>query len=242
MAAVLEMQRSGEPPGPTPRVPPLENGDRLTSREFLRRYQAMPGVKKAELIEGIVYMGSPVRIEQHAKPDGIVQTWLGTYAARTPGTENATNATSRLDVDNVPQPDALLRLLPECGGRSRVDEEGYLIGPPELVFEICASSASIDLRDKLKVYRRAGILEYLVWRTTEDRFDWLVLESDDYQASPPDARGLIRSRAFPGLWLDTTALLNQNSAQVLDALQNGLASSEHQHFAQRLIGLRHSGS
>jgi Uma2 family endonuclease len=145
-------------------------------------------------------------------------------------------------VDNVPQPDALLRLLPECGGRSRVDEEGYLIGPPELVFEICASSASIDLRDKLKVYRRAGILEYLVWRTTEDRFDWLVLESDDYQASPPDARGLICSRAFPGLWLDTTALLNQNSAQVLDALQNGLASSEHQHFAQRLIGLRHSGS
>src|SRR2546425_9070655 len=89
-------------------IQPLESGDRLTSREFLRRYEAMPQVKKAELIEGIVYMGSPVRLTQHAKPDNLIQTWLGYYAGRTPGTECATNATDPLDVDNVPQPDALL--------------------------------------------------------------------------------------------------------------------------------------
>src|SRR6266404_7644354 len=132
-----------------PAEQPLENGDRLTAREFLRRYEAMPKVKKAELIEGIVYMGSPVRYAQHAKPDGLIQTWLGHYVARTPGTECAANPTERLDIDNVPQPDALLRLLPECGGRSRVDAEGYLTGAAELVAEVAASSASLDWHDKL---------------------------------------------------------------------------------------------
>src|SRR5437899_12559284 len=119
MAVGLENQRTGKHSTTPTEMPPLENGDRLTAQEFLRRYEAMRHVKKAELIEGIVYMGSPVPYTQHAQPDGIVQTWLGTYAAHTPGTENAPNATIRLDIDNVPQPDALLRILPECGGRSR---------------------------------------------------------------------------------------------------------------------------
>src|SRR6266436_2858604 len=170
---------------------PLENGDHLTAREFLRRYEAMPRVKKAELIEGIVYMGSPVRYTQHAQPDGLIQTWLGHYAARTPGTGYAPNPTDRLDVDNVPQPDALLRLLPECGGRSRVDADGYLEGPAELVVEIAASSASLDWNAKLLVYRRSGVLEYLVWRTVENKFDWLLLEDEDYRPNPPDAQGLM---------------------------------------------------
>src|SRR5437867_9380755 len=118
MATAVENHIAAPSPRPAPAPPPLENGDRLTAREFLRRYEAMPHLKKAELIEGVVYMGSPVRIKQHARPDGIIQTWLGVYSVETPGTENAINATDRLDVDNVPQPDGLLRVLPECGGRS----------------------------------------------------------------------------------------------------------------------------
>ena len=217
-----------------PAVEPLENGDRLTAKEFLRRYQTMPQVKKAELIEGIVYMGSPVRLTQHAEPDNLIQTWLGYYAARTPGTRCATNATDRLDVDNVPQPDALLRLLPECGGRSHVDTEGYLAGPAELVAEVAASSASLDWNDKLRVYRRAGVLEYLVWRTVEKQFDWLLLDEEEYRPNSPDAQGLIHSRAFPGLSLDAAALLDLNTARVLDALEASLRSPAHTAFAARL--------
>jgi Uma2 family endonuclease len=211
----------------------LENGDLLTAGEFLRRYEAMPQVKKAELIEGVVYMGSPVRLI-HGKPDSLMQTWLGVYAAHTPGTEVASNVTVRFDADNVFQPDALLRLLPECGGRSRADADGYLSGPPELVVEIAASSASIDLRDKLRVYRRSGVREYLVWRTTENQFDWFVLEADEYKPNAADAQGRLQSRAFPGLCLDVEALLALNSAKVLAVLQRGLENEENRGFAAQL--------
>src|SRR5258708_21179146 len=108
MSVALPTTLAAKTPLAEPARQPLENGDRLTGREFLRRYEAMPKVKKAELIEGIVYMGSPVRYTQHAKPDSLIQSWLGYFVARTPGTEGASNPTDRLDIDNVPQPDALL--------------------------------------------------------------------------------------------------------------------------------------
>src|SRR5207245_2333696 len=149
-------ERSTQSQDRTPRQP-LENGDLLNASEFLRRYESMPHIKKAELIEGIVYMGSPVRLTQHAEPDGLIHTWLGTYAAKTPGTSFAPNVTVRLDVDNVPQPDAALRLLPGCGGRASIDSDGCLCGAPELIVEIAASSVAIDLHDELRAYRRAGV-------------------------------------------------------------------------------------
>src|SRR5437870_7287522 len=132
MAIALENRRPAETSPTEKEVPPLESGDRLTAPEFLRRYEAMPQVKKAELIEGIVYMGSPVRYRQHGEPDFIAHTWLGAYAAQTLGTKGATNTTAKLDIDNVPQPDALLRFLSECVGRSSVDVDGYVVGPQEL--------------------------------------------------------------------------------------------------------------
>ena len=49
-------------------IPPLENGDRLSLAEFERRYENMPSLKKAELIKGVVLMGSPVRFVQHGRP------------------------------------------------------------------------------------------------------------------------------------------------------------------------------
>lgn len=217
-------------PAPGPEVEPLENGDRLTASAFLRRYEAMPEVKKAELIEGVVYMGSPVRLAQHAEPDTLVQGWLLTYAARTPGTSAAGNATVRLDGDNVAQPDALLRLLPECGGRSRVNAQGYLEGPPELIVEIAASSATIDLHDKLRVYRRLGVLEYLVWRASEKQFDWLLLDEEEYHPNPADDLGIVHSRTFPGLCLDVAAALAMNAAKVLDVLQAAIGQSVHASF------------
>jgi Uma2 family endonuclease len=212
----------------------LENGDRLTAPEFMRRYQAMPEVKKAELIEGIVYVPSPVRTDAHAEPDNLIQTWLGIYASETPGVKASANATVRLDVDNVPQPDAALRILEEYGGASRLDEKGYLVGPPELIVEIAASTSSIDLHDKLQAYRRNGVEEYLVWRTTEHALDWFVLAEGNYHRHPPDPKGFCHSASFPGLILNVPALLARNSAAVLATLNASLRSKAHQTFVAEL--------
>jgi Uma2 family endonuclease len=149
-------------------VPPLESGDHLSRAEFERRYAAMPELKKAELIEGVVYVGSPVRVT-HGEPHGLVMTWLGFFCAATPGVRFADNTTVRLDLDNEPQPDALLRIEPEAGGRAQVDPDGYLDGPPELVVEVAASSASIDRHEKLRAYRRNGVQEYIIWQVLNRR-------------------------------------------------------------------------
>lgn len=227
------MQKPAPPPG-RQNPPPLENGDALTAAEFLRRYEAMPGTRKAELIEGIVFMPSPVRINEHGKPDGVIQTWLGYYAARTPGTEFCPNTTLRLDADNMPQPDGLLRLSPECGGRTSVDKDGLLCGPVELVVEVAASSASIDARDKWRAYRRNGIKEYILWRTLDRQLDWWVLEGDEYHPKLPDAQRLISSASFPGLVLAVDALLAMDSGKVLDALQAAMQTPAHAEFVARL--------
>jgi Uma2 family endonuclease len=217
-------------------APPLENGAHLSASEFLRRYEGMPELKKAELINGIVYMGSPVRTDQHGEPEGLVHTWLGTYAIATPGVKHATNSTVRLGPDDVPQPDALLRITPECGGQARLDAKGYLYGAPELVVEVAASTASLDVREKLACYRRAGVREYVVWRTEDQAVDWWVLEQDEYRALMAGVGGIQRSRTFSGLWLDTGALMARDGRKVLATLQSGLASPEHAEFARALQG------
>lgn len=214
-------------------VPPLENGDRLTRSEFERRYAAMPHVKKAELIEGKVYVASPVRIVNHGRPHSHIMGWLFVYCAATPGVDIADNATVRLDADNEPQPDALLRIEPEFGGTSRISADGYVEGAPELIVEVAASSASYDLDEKLKVYRRNGVQEYLVWQVDDDRLDWFSLQSDRYINLEPDIDGISRSRIFPGLWLDVRALLNGNLARILAVIQTGVSIAEHQQFVDR---------
>jgi Uma2 family endonuclease len=216
------------------RIEPLENGERLTASEFMRRYEAMPHVKKAELIEGIVYMGSPVRYSVHGRPDALVQLWLSHYEAQTLGVEFVPNTTAQLDIDNVPQPDAMLRLREECGGQSHVDADDYLAGAPELVVEITASSNSIDLHTKLNVYRRNGVKEYLTWRTVDKGFDWRVLVGGEYQALTADAKGVLRSTVFPGLWLPVKALLKRDAPAMLATLNAGLRSRAHRIFVSEL--------
>jgi Uma2 family endonuclease len=214
------------------KLPPLESGDRLTRSEFERRYAAMPQIKKAELIEGVVYVASPLRARAHGKPHGAVMTWLGVYSAATPGIGSYDTPTVRLDADNEPQPDAVLRV--EQNGQSMVSEDDYIEGAPELIVEIAASSASYDLHDKLQVYRRNGVGEYLVWRTYSQQLDWFILQDGIYQSLAPDSAGIFRSVQFPGLWLPGKALLSENLAAVLAVLQQGLATPEHQAFVESL--------
>ncbi len=215
-------------------IPVLENGDRLTRVEFERRYEAMPQLKKAELIEGVVYMPSPVRLRRHSRPHLHMASWLGTYEAETPGVLAGDNSTVRLDLDNEPQPDLMLLIDPARGGQARISDDDYVEGAPELVAEIASSSASYDLNVKLNAYRRNGVLEYVVWRVLEREVDWFVLHEGDYRRSTPDESGRYQSRAFAGLWLDPAALVREDLATVLATLRQGLDSPEHSDFLARL--------
>ena len=213
-------------------LPPLESGDRLTRPEFERRYTAAPHIRKAELIEGVVYVASPLRHKQHGRPHSRVMTWLGTYQAMTPGVDVSDAPMVRLDLDNEPQPDAVLFIEKE--GQTQLSRDDYIEGPPELVVEIAASSAAIDTGSKKQAYRRNGILEYIIWQSYENKLDWFCLVDGEYRLLGPDSDGITRSRVFPGLWLAVPELLSHQMQPVLQVLQQGIDAEVHQDFVRRL--------
>jgi Uma2 family endonuclease len=215
-------------------IPPLENGDRLTRAEFERRWDAMPHLKMAELIEGEVYMPSAVRYRQHGHPHTRLVNWLATYDTDTPGVEAGDNSSIRLDVDNEPQPDGFLIILPERGGQARISEDDYIEGAPELVAEVASSSVSYDLGKKLNVYRRCGVCEYIVWRVLDRQIDWFVNREGRFELLSPSIDGILRSTVFPGLWLDPVALVQGKKSLVKAVLEQGLKSGEHAKFVARL--------
>jgi Uma2 family endonuclease len=227
---------------PTPlqsAVPALEQGDRLTRDEFERRYEAMPHLKKAELIEGVVHMAPPaLRWDYHATPHAKLITWLGTYEAATPGVRTGDNASIRLDLDNEPQPDVILMIEPAAGGQATISADNYVEGAPELVAEIASSTVSIDLNDKLRAYRRNGVREYIVWRVQDRAIDWFTLRGSEYVPLSPDESGILKSAIFPGLWLDPAAMLREDLAVVLRTLQQGLSTPAHNSFAAALAAKR----
>lgn len=128
-------------------------------------------------------------------------------------------------------------LSQQRGGRSRVDEDDYIDGVPELIVEVAVSSASYDLREKMQVYRRNGVQEYIVWQVSEERLDWFHWQDGHYVPLVPDAAGMLCSRVFPGLWLDVTALTTGNLTRLLAAVRQGVATADHaalvRHLSQR---------
>lgn len=217
MAYATRQMEVVEQPRTILRKPPLlQAGDVLTRTEFERRYLAMPDLKKAELIEGIVYMASPVRADVHGIPHVDLATLLRVYATKHPGLIVADNATVRLDTLNEPQPDILLM---RENGQARVDADGYISGAPELVAEIAASSVSYDLHQKKHAYLRAGVHEYLVWMAEENRIIWWQLKDDEFVEIPPNAQGVLESPSFPGLVIDGPALIAGDLATALAKLR-----------------------
>ena len=215
-------------------IPPLENGDRLTREEFHRRYEAMPENIKAELIEGVVFMSSPVRAKNHGEPSAKIITWLGYYSAFTLGTSTAENVTLYIDADNEYQPDAVLRIEESYGGKSLINKDDYLKGSPELIVEVSASTISKDLFEKKNVYRRNGVLEYIVWRVSDREIDWFILIDGIYQKLEVDKHGIIESKVFQGLRLNVKAMLKDDLQKVLADLQNGLKSKKYNDFVEQL--------
>jgi len=214
------------------RLPPLlNNGDRLTQPEFHRRYAAYPKDVKIELIGGTVYMASPMRWP-HSGLSSEIGGVLFLYKASTPGVETGDNATVILNLANEPQPDRYLRIADDCGGKSRVNDEEYISGPPELLVEIAHSTVAIDLDQKKSCYAKAGVGEYVVVCVEEKEVFWFDLLRR--RQLRRDAKGVIRSRIFPGLWLNVAALLAENSNQLIATLNEGVGSQEHSKFVEKL--------
>jgi Uma2 family endonuclease len=212
-------------------LPGLITGERMDLEEFLRRWEELPDLKNAELIDEVVYVPSPVSRE-HGSLDVRIHWWLTHYADATPGCEGGSNSTW-LMLGSAAQPDAYLRILPSHGGQSG-DEELSCTGGPELAVEICVTSTEVDFGPKLQLYQRAGVREYISLELFGKRIIWRMLENRVYiaQQIPPD--GILRSQVFPGLWLDVAAFWNNNGAKMLAALNAGLSSEDHQHFVERL--------
>lgn len=195
----------------------LEAGDHLTREEFHRRYLARPDIKKAELIDGVVYMPSPVRLDQHGEPHGFIVGWLELYVSLTPGIRLGDNTTVYLDGRAEVQPDAFL-VRPMPGGPN-MNEDGYVEGAPQLVVEVSASSATYDLHVKKEAFRRNGVREYVVWRVLDGAIDWFRLQDGDYVQIGPDADGTIESAQFPGLRLHVQSMLAGDLAAVLSRVR-----------------------
>lgn len=231
MSTITTSASASPPPS---RIPPLQNGDRLTRDEFERRWDVMPDLKKAELIEGVVYMPPAVSHDWHSAPHFDLIGWLSWYRTVTPGVRGGDNGSIRLDLDNMPQPDAYLIVLPTHGGQVKISGDGYVEGAPEFVAEVAASSVSYDLHVKLKVYRRNGVREYVVWRVYDGVIDWFTLRGDHYEPVDAGTDGIFRSVVLPGLWLDAAALMRGDMMTVSTAARQGLAAPEHAAFAAEL--------
>lgn len=212
---------------------PLRNGEHLSRVEFERRWEVTPGLARAELIEGIVFMAPPIS-DTHSEHHDRLHHWLSLYARATPGVASRITPSLRLDNRNEYQPDCLLRIENPALGSSRVSTDGYLEGAPELVAEIAVSSADYDAHEKRQVYERLGVREYLLWRVMDARCDWLMFCDGEFVPLLPRADGVTCSQSLPGLWLDLRALLAGDEKRLLTVLNRGLQSAEHAAFAKKL--------
>ena len=215
----------------------LHNGDHLDQKTFHELYKRTPDGFKAELIGGIVYVASPTTF-RHGRPHMRLALWLGFYNDETLGTDGLDNTTNMLAEDSEPQPDLCLRIEPEYGGQTRDDPDGYVIGPAELVAEVAYSTAAIDLHRKRNDYERAGVKEYVVALAREERVMWFVRGRRGFVELRPDADGVLRSKIFPGLWLEPAAVFARQPRRLLAALNKGLATPEHAAFVAKLEAKR----
>lgn len=202
--------------------PPLRNGDVMTRDEFERRYADMPSTK-AELLDGVVYVASPV-FKDHSKPHAWILGWLAAFDDMSPEYEVLAEHSVRLDDDTEVQPDALVRRLD--GGTSTYSAEGFIDGAPELTVEVSVSSVSRDLHSKLRAYRDAGVQEYIVWRVRDGELDWFELRGEEYERLEPDAAAVIESRVIPGLKLWVSALLAGRTVAVSDHLLGRIEATD----------------
>jgi Uma2 family endonuclease len=213
-------------------TPPLCDGDRLTRDEFMRRWEAMPDLKWAELLNGVVYMPSPISLI-HSDFHSSLNGWLWTYATTTPGCASNSAGTWLMTSDSAPQPDLALRILPEFGGQSTIEGK-YAAGAPELIVEVSPTTSIKDTGVKFRLYERSAVREYLIVRPAKHKLIWNILVEGKFQELAADDDGLFRSRMFPGLWLNPSQLWDGDLAGIAATVRQGAAKSEHTAFVRKL--------
>jgi hypothetical protein len=222
---------------PKKALPPLVAGEHLDQPTFHERYEAMPPDTCAELVGGIVYMPSPMRLD-HGNESRFVGGWLDRYQRFTPGVEGADGATVKLDPKGEPQPDHFLFISPELGGQSDVDSEGYFTVASELIVEVARSTRHYDLNQKKVDYERAGVCEYVVVELDPNRLPWFIRTGKHFKKLPPGRDGIYRSKVFPGLWLDPESIFSRDRVRRDEVLERGVRAPEHAKFAARLAAAR----
>lgn len=171
------------------------------------------------------YRGPHTRFSHHL--GGLI--WL--YEQSTPGIRGYPGATTILDDENEPEPDLQLRILREFGGRGGLTKDQYVTGPPELVIEISHSTLHFDLTKKLTMYRDQGIKEYLVVCVDSEQIRWFVWPQGEQQI---DSDGILKSVAFPGLWINSQALFAERIDELRATLSTGLHHRDHAAFVTAL--------
>ena len=220
-----------------PRNLPFDNGDEMDQPTFHALYEKAPEGFRAELIDGVVYFKMPT-LQNHGRPHAKVITWLSNYSAETPSTDVSDAPTLKLGLKSEPEPDGCLYLLPEVGGACRVDDEGYLSGPPELVVEVANTTMAIDLGRKKRDYEQSGVKEYVVVLPVEKSIIWYYRRKDRFVELQPTSDGYLKSHCFPGLWLNAGLFFSNGAAAVLRMVRFGLSSPEHAVFVEALNARR----
>lgn len=216
-------------------VSELQTGMRINRERFHTLYEQTPEDFRAELIGGVVYVRGRVRVA-HGHMCVVLGSVIHSYGVDTPGVEALLHVTLLLGDDSEPEPDILLRVLPEFGGQCQNTADDYVAGPPELIAEIAYCEGDIDLQAKHHDYSRYGVREYVVVTLEEKKIRWFDLPAD--RELEPDADGILRVRSFPGLWINCPALFQGDAEQLKTTLDSGLATPEHAAFIQQLSAAR----
>ena len=230
MSTIIHPPDASSPARPQP--PTLEAGDHLDQKTFHARYEAMPQGTQAELIGGVVYMPSPMKLP-HGRLQQLVSNWLGDYEELTPGVQAVAGVTTILGEDSEPQPDCSLYILPERGGQIGISDDQYITGAPELIVEIASSTESYDLHSKKRDYEVSGVCEYVVVAVRQAKVFWFIRGKHKFEETMPHDDGIIRSEVFPGLWLDPKALIEMDRTRLREITRQGCATDAHAEFVNK---------
>ena len=189
----------------------------LSAEESHARYLKSGNFRKVQLINGMMRMPSPVRFEAHDEPNNVMITLIVNYSAKMAGVRSIGSATLKLDSRNNIQPE--FELLREDG--SSTIENDYIVGPVELVGEISESSIRGYTTSKFEAYRAIGSKEYMIWKTVLNEIVLYKLVYVNYEEIVP-VDGTLKSQQFPGLHIDTEALITNSHQRAMERLNSVL--------------------
>jgi Uma2 family endonuclease len=234
--STLDDQNSigSDDPSPAVTEPFLYDGQRLDQPTFHELYLKTSERFRAELIDGVVHLRNGRVSSRHGQSHSALIGFLFQFSLDTPGTRAMGRVTVIFGPKSELEPDIMLLIGRDSGGRMQTNPEGILVGTAELVIEIGDDTLEIDLNAKKADYERAGANEYLVLDVPNRRFRWFVNRGGRFETLPRDEDGLYRSPTFPGLWLDPEAFLRDDGLAVMATLRRGLESPQHADFVERL--------